>query len=91
MQISPDEAAVGMQNFESFWKRETQKLEDMCRINCSLPNLFLTVAPAEWTFPLYPGIVGDPEHHSDLSSQQALLTLHLYHNISAVLEKLLLK
>ena len=89
--ISPDEAAVGMQNFELFWKRETQKLEDMCRINGSLPNLFLTVAPAEWTFPLHQGIFGDPEHHSDLSSQQALLTLHLYHNISAVLEKLLFK
>eukprot|EP00973_Karenia_brevis_P050405 6995831-Karenia_brevis.AAC.1 len=54
--IAPEEAAGGMQNFDTFWHREQEKLEDMCRQQrmrqerdptftqkaTGLPNLYMT-------------------------------------------------
>ena len=91
LKIAPDIAASDMQNFEAFWKTATQKLEDACRINGDLPNLFFTAAPAEWTFPLHHGLLAAAEANKDLSSCQAWLTLHLYNAVSAVLEKTILR
>ena len=46
--IAPEQAASHMQNFDQCWKQEQEKLEDMCRQHNMLPNVFATVAPAEW-------------------------------------------
>ena len=54
--IAPEEAASGHQNFDSFWRKEQQKLEDMCRQMDSMPNFFFTVAPAEWKFQHHRGM-----------------------------------
>ena len=43
--IAPEEAASDMQNFDVRWRREQEKLEDMCRQHGKLPNLFFTIAP----------------------------------------------
>ena len=61
--IAPEEAASSMQNFDTYWHREQEKLEDMCRQQqerqdqdpefvgdpSGLPNRFVTIAPGEWT------------------------------------------
>eukprot|EP00973_Karenia_brevis_P026025 3590626-Karenia_brevis.AAC.1 len=76
MYLSPDDAASNMQNFAQFWKREAEKLEDMCRQHGEKPNLFFTVAPAEWKFPLHEGLLGDAKASKELGSEQTILTLH---------------
>ena len=57
--MAPDNLVSSMQNFGSFWMQETQKLEDMTRQMGRLPNLFFTIAPAEWSFPLHCGTFVD--------------------------------
>ena len=54
--IAPEQAASTMQNFDSFWEKEKEKLEDMCRQKNCFPNLFFTVAPAEWKFNWHRGV-----------------------------------
>ena len=56
-----------------------------------LPNLFFTVAPAEWSFPAHYGLLQAAAAKDKLSSCQATLTVHLHHCIAAVLEHALLK
>eukprot|EP00973_Karenia_brevis_P071637 9955386-Karenia_brevis.AAC.1 len=74
--MSPDECASNMQGFAEFWKREAEKLEDMCRQHGEKPNLFFTVAPAEWKFPLHEGMLGDAKESQRLEDEQTVLTLH---------------
>ena len=91
LKMSPDAVAASMNQYEMYWHRETQKLEDMCRQMGCLPNLFFTVAPGEWAFPQHYGLLQGVIDDKDLSSHQAWLTLHLYNCIGALLEKTLLK
>lgn len=86
--IAPDEAANEMQNFSSFWVKETQKLEDMCRQQNKMPNLFFTVAPAEWSFPLHAGVFEKTKQDGLLSDVQPMLTLHFYNVFSTLVENL---
>ena len=79
--LSPDEAASGMQNFGAYWQRETAKLENMCRQHGEKPNLFFTVAPAEWKFPLHQGMLQGHRDNESLSDAQFVLTLHMYNDI----------
>ena len=87
--IAPDEAANGMQNFGAFWVKEQQKLEDMCRQR-GLPNLFFTIAPAEWGFPYHEGMFDEKVKDKKLSECQALFTVHMYHVLTELIEKLVL-
>ena len=89
--LAPDELAANMNNFEAYWLHQTQRLEDLCRQMDSLPNLFFTIAPAEWSFPLHYGMLQAAAEAGTLSEQQALLTLHLHNSLSAILEHALLK
>ena len=91
MRLAPDELAADMNNFEAYWLHQTQRLEDLCRQMDSLPNLFFTIAPAEWSFPLPYGVLQAAADAGALSENQALLTLHLHNALSAVLEHSLLK
>ena len=56
--IVAEHLAADMDNFEEYWHRQLTKMEDICRLEYetheimqkALPNVFFTVAPAEWTF-----------------------------------------
>ena len=59
------------------------------------PNVFITIAPAEWRFPLHYAIFQQwkhPEGHAhpqDLSRVQGLLTMHLHNVLTVVMSDLL--
>lgn len=78
LNMAPDEVAAVSQNFNAFWVRATAKLQDMCRQMDAMPNLFFTVAPAEWKFPLPEALLGLLPGKA-LSERHALLTRHVYH------------
>ena len=56
------------------------------------PNVFITIAPAEWRFPLHYGLFqhwkhGEAyQHPQDLSKVQGLLTLHIHNVLTSVVE-----
>ena len=58
------------------------------------PNVFITVAPAEWRFPLHEALFNAwkfPQGHetsSDLSYIQSLLTLHLHNVLTSFMQSL---
>ena len=85
--MAPETFAAEMAAFEMYWHRQTQLLEDICRRAKRLPELFFTLAPAEWKFPLHEGMF-PPKPGDTLTSQQLVLTLHLYNSLQAVLRKL---
>eukprot|EP00971_Amphidinium_carterae_P138080 2736483-Amphidinium_carterae.1 len=87
--MAPEQLASEMPTFDIFWHRETQKLEDMCRQQSALPNIFFTIAPAEWTYPLHTSML-HVSSKSDLSTMQSILTLHVHNTISALLDEHLL-
>ena len=86
--IAPDEAASGMQNFSGFWDLERAKLEDMCRQK-GMPNLFFTVAPAEWAFPLHDGMFGSNKHAA-LGKSQAVVAMHMRHVLQEMISQCVL-
>ena len=60
------------------------------------PNVFITIAPAEWEFPLHIPLfhawkkpVDFPTNPRDLSDVQGPLTLHIYNVLMAVVTQLL--
>ena len=48
----PEIIAVGNHNFDVYWHNQHRYLTDRCRVR-GVPNVFLTIAPAEWRFPLH--------------------------------------
>ena len=77
MKVAPDSIARS-QNFANFWTDAQKRLEDMCRQHDEMPNLFFTVAPAEWTFPLHRVMPGWRTHHPrGLSGAQVFLYILL--------------
>jgi len=76
--MSADVAADHLHNFDSYWRQQQAILEDKCRQLDCLPKLFITVAPAEWKFPLHDSTMGCYQKDSKLSEGQGLLTLHFY-------------
>ena len=101
LKISAGEAVSTMQNFDGFWEREGEKLQDMVRQQRirqrrldptanGMPNLFFTVAPAEWKFPLHDGVLGEHKQDGALSDVQSLVTLHVYQCMAEIIKKVLL-
>ena len=83
--VSAEHVAGDMQQFSFFWEKQQARLEDICRQRSCFPSVFLTIAPAEWKFPLHvPVIAGWP-----LSQAQIFLTLHFYTCLKEGLEKLM--
>ena len=82
-QAAPEQIASDMDMFEGYWKQQLLKMEDICRqefersgdIGEALPNVFFTIAPAEWKYVLPDGVFFEDL----LSHQQQMLTLHLHH------------
>ena len=87
--LALEEATVGMQNFSAFWAVERSKLEDVCRQR-EMPNLFFTVAPAEWKFQLHEGMFGHCQQPDALEKAQAALALHMRHVLAELVEKCVL-
>ena len=93
--IAPEHAAAQQDAFEGYWMLQIRKMEDVCRreyemtkdMSKALPNVFFTVAPAEWRYVLPEGLMFD----DSLTEQQDIITLHLYHTLQALLEKHLLQ
>ena len=54
--MAPEEVASNQQNFDSYWRIEQAKLEDMCRQYGRKPNFFATIAPAEWNIQWHRGV-----------------------------------
>ena len=87
--VSPEQIASDMDTFQVYWQQQVEKMEDICRqeagasgrVEDGLPTVFFTISPAEWRYVLHEGMF--PE--GDLSDQQSLLTLHLYHTLEAML------
>lgn len=74
--LSPDGLANHLHIFDSYWRQQQAILEDKCRQLDRLPTLFITIAPAEWTFPLHTPTLEC--YSKELSDVQGLLTLHIY-------------
>ena len=74
--LSPDGMANHLHSFDSYWRHQQAILEDKCRQLNRLPKLFITIAPAEWTFPLHEPTLSC--YSKALSDGQGLLTLHIY-------------
>ena len=94
--VAPEETTTHMQAFEGFWRKETEKLEDICRqhktnARSGLPNLFFTIAPAEWKFVLNAGMQEWRRRTNTLSDGQAVTTLHMYNAIGAILQDTFLR
>ena len=93
--IAPEQAASDMDMFEGYWWQQLRKMEDICRqeweatkdMTTALPNIFFTVAPAEWKYILADGIF----YEGDLTEQQNLLTLHFHNTLESLLEVHVLK
>ncbi|CAE7621665.1 Usp17lc [Symbiodinium sp. CCMP2592] len=93
--MAPEAVAADMDTFETYWQNQIHRMEDICRLEferhqCmeqAMPSIFITVAPAEWTFPLQEGLFFE----ESLSRQQTMLTRHIYHVLDAFLQEYLLK
>ncbi|CAE7307097.1 pif1, partial [Symbiodinium sp. CCMP2456] len=88
--IAPEFAAQQQDMFEGYWLLQLRKMEDICRreyestddLAKTFPNIFFTVAPAEWRYLLPEGLTLD----DSLSEQQDLITLHMHHTLRVLLE-----
>ena len=76
--MTADAVAQHLHTFDSYWRLQQSILEDKCRQLDSLPNLFITVAPAEWKFPIHLPTLGSAKKHKELSKVQGQLTMHMH-------------
>ena len=81
LKLAPD-ALPKTQNFANFWMDEKEKLEDICRQHDEMPNLFFTVAPAEWKYPTHCAMPGwrkaQAQAPDSFSGGQVTMALHIY-------------
>ncbi|CAK0848165.1 unnamed protein product, partial [Prorocentrum cordatum] len=56
-----------------------------------LPNLYFTMAPAEWKALLHEGLLGWGQRADNLSEGQAALTLHLHHILGTLIRDVILR
>lgn len=76
--MSADAVADHLHNFDSYWRLQQAILEDKCRQLDRLPTLFITIAPAEWKFPLHDPTLHAYKKAKKLSNAQGLLALHFH-------------
>ena len=83
--MAPEAVSANCHLFDSYWKQQANILTDRCRI-LGMPTLFLTIAPAEWKFPLHSALFSRFEQAGRLSEVQGMITLHLYHVLHTLLK-----
>ncbi|CAK0882662.1 unnamed protein product, partial [Prorocentrum cordatum] len=83
--ITPDVVADNSSTSESYWRHEQDILCDVVRQHALLrgvvkapPNLFITIAPAEWKVFLHEPLFADWKAADRLSACQGLLAEHIY-------------
>ena len=75
--VSPEALSLHKSSYESYWWAQQEIFFDRCRIR-GKPNLFMTVAPAEWKFPLQEYIFGGWKEAGRLSDVQARMASQMY-------------
>ena len=70
-----------------------QRVFDFCnegakKERLAFPNFFITIAPAEWTFPL-PGWLQDLVKAGKLSECSGVVALHIYHVLITTMKEVL--
>ena len=85
---APENLCANQHYFETFWRHREAVLSDVCRVH-GLPNLFLTIAPAEWKFPLHAELFDGYAAAGRLTEVQGLLTLHLNHVLDEMLKTIM--
>lgn len=90
--MAPEDAASSNNGFDTYWLKENEKLEDMCRQMGQFPNLFMTIAPGEWKFDWNRGVhQWRKESGESLSDAQATFAIHMHHVIGSILHEVILK
>ena len=94
--LTGDVIADNTSNSESYWRHEQDILCDVVRQvglrrgrGSAYPNLFITIAPAEWTFPLHSPLFAEMQRSGRLSGTQGLLTLHIYELLMEMMKHVL--
>ena len=75
-------AKVGLLELDSMYE------DDLSPAGEGLPNLFITVSAAEWSYPLHKGLLQHQKSQGTLSKWQTRLTLHIRNTMIAVMKKL---
>ena len=91
--ISPEDAATSKPSFDVYWQRESEKLTDLCRQMGEFPNLFFTLAPAEWNFEWHRALFREEEGDGieAITARQATFAIHMHHVIGSILQEIGLK
>ena len=72
--------------------KEADTLQDMCRQLKRMPNLFFTIAPAQWKFDWHRGLHEWRKRTGEtITDAQASFTIHLHHVIGTILREVVLK
>ena len=82
--ISPDNVSENSHFFDSYRQHQADIMADLCRQR-GLPNVFITIAPAEWKFPLHMPLFS--RFGKNVDEVQGILTLHLYNCLMRVVDK----
>ena len=82
---APETLSTNYHTFDIYWKHQADILSDVVRRRGASANCFITIAPAEWKFPLHSPLFEayDKDRsgyiYGRLSEIQGFLTQHLYH------------
>ena len=75
--LSPEVVSDNRHYFHTFWNHWLDKLCDVVRIR-GLPQAFITISPAEWSFPVHSSMFNLFKDSDKLGDVQGYLTWHLY-------------
>ena len=84
----PDAITGTNRKFDSYWLQQREVLVDRCRL-LGYPNLFITIAPAEWAYPLHSALLGAYKSEQRINECQGLLTIHLHRTLLATMDDIL--
>ncbi len=85
LKCPPENVAIGNSSFDVFWHNQSRYLADRCRFHKKVPNIFLTIAPLEWKFPLHSPLFARFKKAKRLADVQGHMTFHFYHCLVALL------
>ena len=83
--VSVESCTDHLQYFDSYWEHEREVLEDVVR-QYGRPNLFITIAPAEWKY-ILPELLTRFKKAKKLSDIQSLVTAHIYDTLLKILKE----
>ncbi|CAK0897525.1 unnamed protein product, partial [Prorocentrum cordatum] len=94
--ITPDVVADNSSTSESYWRHEQDLLCDVVQQHTlrysrgfAFPNLFITIAPAEWKVLLHQPLFADWKAANRLSACQGMLSEHIYELLCDAMKQIL--